>query len=98
MKDTDDEQLISMFDTAIRNQFSGGAIATILGVVTVAIIFLSQTIPAFLAAGVFGFFAVKQVTDYRKQASRDRETLKEHIHRYYIPSSIALRKVINDAN
>jgi hypothetical protein len=72
VKDTDDEQLISMFDTAVRNQFSGGAIGAILGGVAVAAIFASPIQPVFLlAAAMFGFFAVKQVTDYRKQASRD---------------------------
>jgi hypothetical protein len=69
VKDQDDEQLVSMFDTALRNQFWGGAIATILGVVTVVIVYASQTIPAFFAAAVFGFFAVQQISDYRKYAT-----------------------------
>jgi hypothetical protein len=70
----------------VRNQFAGGAIVAILGIVAVAAIIVSPMQPlSLLAAAMFGFFAIKQVTDYRRQASRDREYLKGHIERYYIP-------------
>ena len=96
-KDENDQELALMVNGMMREQFLYGIGIGGFGAATIIIIFSNPSVQGMLAAMIFALALVMLAKERRRRVDGDREQLNKHIASYYVPSSIALGRVIREA-